>query len=326
MRFGTFQYSMTIDGYIISIAEQDDRFDLRINSQPFSLLYLNEKTKSNFKQEGGIKSNYGNEIDEPNSNSYIPHKIEPNYPKKIEPKPKKPADNGEFKSGFEQFDYKPAKPVAQHAKPYTTAAPRPVSYEWRTENPHVPPAYMPAPAKNEFSWDNPSDFQFEDPQHTMSAPVAKKPEKPGIFNQPKAAAPAPVQQAPPPPPPKKEEPKPIIDFLDSGPAQSNALPDDLFEGNNDFIKMPELKPKETTKPEVTSPAKTEVKKDNSGILGLDFDGPPTKPQQAIPDNKPTQNLPNLFADLSMDPKKSPDSMQPRPQDPTAYFLLARNLE
>ena len=51
-RFGSFQYSIPIDSHMISINEQDERFDLRVDNQPFSHLYLSEKSKSSFKYEG----------------------------------------------------------------------------------------------------------------------------------------------------------------------------------------------------------------------------------------------------------------------------------
>ena len=41
---------------MISIVEQNDRFDLRIDNQSFSNLYLEEKTKQSFKREDDIQA------------------------------------------------------------------------------------------------------------------------------------------------------------------------------------------------------------------------------------------------------------------------------
>lgn len=54
MRFSPLSFSTSIGENMISIVEQNDRFDLRIDNQSFSNLYLEEKTKANFKRDDDL--------------------------------------------------------------------------------------------------------------------------------------------------------------------------------------------------------------------------------------------------------------------------------
>ena len=47
----SFQYSMPLGEHMINIVEQNDRYDLRIDNQSFSHLYLAEKTRQAFKSD-----------------------------------------------------------------------------------------------------------------------------------------------------------------------------------------------------------------------------------------------------------------------------------
>eukprot|EP01022_Parablepharisma_sp_SALTPOND_P024488 TRINITY_DN5429_c0_g1_i1.p4 TRINITY_DN5429_c0_g1~~TRINITY_DN5429_c0_g1_i1.p4 ORF type:complete len:278 (-),score=34.48 TRINITY_DN5429_c0_g1_i1:1023-1856(-) len=53
-RFTPLNFSKTFGSHVISIVEQNDRYDLRIDNQSFSHLYLEEKTKQNFKREAEV--------------------------------------------------------------------------------------------------------------------------------------------------------------------------------------------------------------------------------------------------------------------------------
>eukprot|EP00826_Nyctotherus_ovalis_P037240 TRINITY_DN3384_c0_g1_i8.p1 TRINITY_DN3384_c0_g1~~TRINITY_DN3384_c0_g1_i8.p1 ORF type:complete len:492 (+),score=102.93 TRINITY_DN3384_c0_g1_i8:2-1477(+) len=207
---------------MISILELEDRFDFRIDNQPFSMLYLSEKTKKNFRHEG-----YSSKYDEP--------AYEPKPKVHAPPQPKK-KDNFEFDTGFGQFDYRPSRdslPKTQKPKP----EPEFVSTPWETEIESERKAPPPPPPKREdFDWNGPSKFQFDDPSNSPA--YAQQPPNPAPRPQPQMQPPpqsrpqAPPQMPPqqytqaPPPPPVKEEPKPIIDFLSMD--QPNDTSDDFF--------------------------------------------------------------------------------------------------
>ncbi len=55
MRFTPLNFSHTMGTHLVSIVEQNDRYDLRIDNQSFSNLYLEEKTKQNFKREDDVR-------------------------------------------------------------------------------------------------------------------------------------------------------------------------------------------------------------------------------------------------------------------------------
>jgi len=54
---------------MLNIVEQGDRFDLRIDNQPFSNLYLAEKNKTSFKHED--EGFHAELVDKPASYQYI---------------------------------------------------------------------------------------------------------------------------------------------------------------------------------------------------------------------------------------------------------------
>jgi len=136
------------------------------------------------------------------------------------------------------FDYKPqggeyatsahaAKPREAHKGP-SGIHHEPANkgnFEWKPSH-HAEPE---AP-KEEFSWDKPANFEFNEPARS-SEPSGKRPQKPAIFAQQPQSTTQTRASAPPPAEKKevKKQPAPaMIDLLtDSGP--QSALPADLFE-------------------------------------------------------------------------------------------------
>ena len=211
MRFGSFHHSMPIDNHMITIIELDDRYDLRIDNQPFSMLYLSKKTQENFKQESNTKKyekdhNYESK---PKPSAYVP-----SQPKK--------KDNFEFDTGFGMFEYKSShEPLQKSREQKSKHEPEFVTTPWEMEAESEYKA--PPPKKENYDWNEPAKFQFED--STSSIP----------YKAPTHVQPAPVSQqsvsrAPPPqsliqqPPPVQEHP--LMDLLDSN--QPSDLSDDLF--------------------------------------------------------------------------------------------------
>jgi hypothetical protein len=224
MRFGNFHHSMPIGNHMISIIELEDRYDFRIDNQPFSMLYMSEKTKANFRKEG--EDGYDNYNPKPYSQSYTQSYSHP------QPKPKK-RDNLEFDTGFEMFDYKPSHDSS--SKPYTSKPKKPIDTHWN-DNSDPLPEYTeykapPPEPKEDFNWDKPTSFQFEENNAPAPAPApAPAQSNPPPYTQPARAPQAPAPLQPPPqismPAPVQEPPKPIIDLLDTD--QQDELPDDLF--------------------------------------------------------------------------------------------------
>ncbi len=320
MRFGAFQHTLMIDEHTLTIVEQGDRYDLRIDSQPFSLLYLSERNKSSFKPEGTGYSDMYPKPSYPGAGHSYPaepghHSVSMGYPSKKPAAPKK--DPLEFNTGFDQFDYKPSPEYRPQQKMWKPApAEQPASYEWRQEpeirqyNKSASMAPQVSAAQEDFSWDKPSGFEFEEGAASRKPATAARP---GIFApppasaarapaQPAMAAPAPVaapvkREQPPKVEVKKEEPKPIIDFLDSGP--QNTLPPDLFEGESNEPKIsPVIKPKEDVKP--AAPAAVE------GFFGTETTAPPlvsAAPLTPVEEKKaPAMDMAG-FIDLKPEPKK-----------------------
>jgi hypothetical protein len=256
MRFGNFHHSMPIDNHMISIIELDDRYDFRIDNQPFSMLYLSEKTKKNFKQESYTKK-YEKSYDyesKPKPSTYAP----------AQPKKK---DNFEFDTGFGMFEYKPSRESVQKSH-VQRSNPKPefVSTPWEME---AESEYKAPPLKKEnYDWNEPARFQFEDstqnqaPAYTQPAPAPQ----PRIVRPP-----PPVQQ----PPPVQEQP--LMDLLDSG--QSNELSDDLFTDGIGIVPLTNQykQPEMINFPQQTMQTAQPVQ---SSIDALDFSAPPPTSYQA----------------------------------------------
>lgn len=310
MRFGNFHHSMPIDNHMISIIEMEDRFDFRIDNQPFSLLYLSERNKSSFKREGYSSSTeeYGGYRAEPYRAE--PSRSEPKPPSYTSSQPKK-KDALEFDTGFGMYEYKGAqesqsKSYARKSKPEKP----PANMQWN-DTPDPSTEYKAPPEPNrEYNWDGPSNFQFDESNAQAPPPPPTTAAAP-VYNQ-RASVPQPRSQMPPPVqtrPPVKEQPKPIIDFLDT--EQPNALPDDLFSNGLGLVPT------------------TGQQYKQAGIL--DFPQPtaaPTMPQPAMntaapagPSNQYTQ--PSTYPTAPSNPYGSPP-MNPAPNPSPSYAPQPEN--
>lgn len=277
MRFGNFHHSMPIDNHMISIMELEDRFDFRIDNQPFSMLYLAEKTKKNFKQEG-----YTKEYEEPYN-----HKPKPAAPRYSEPQTKK-KDNFEFDTGFGAFDYKPSRESLKKSQPQRSK-PQPefVSTPWvmEAENEHKSsPPQPPQPKKEDFNWDAPTNFQFDGsnapiqnraPRQSQPAPrppaPAQVPPRPPVYNQP-PFAPSVRQPA--------QQSRPVIDLLSTD--QPNDLADDLFADGIGVVPLGTQSKQPTL---IDFPQQTTMQTAPVGgqpaVNGLDFTAPRPAPQPTM---------------------------------------------
>lgn len=271
MRFGNFHHSMPIDNHMISIIELEDRFDFRIDNQPFSMLYLAEKTKKNFKQEEYPKK-YKESYD------YEPKPAAPRY---SEPQPKK-KDNFEFDTGFSAFDYKPTRESLQKSQPQRSRPePEFVSTPWVMEQENdykPPPAQPPQPKKEDFNWDAPTNFQFDGSNAPVQnrAPPQSQPSPAPRQPAPVTAPPAQVYTQPPPPPPVKQEPRPVIDFLDTD--QPNDLADDLFADGIGVVPLGTQYKQPTLIDFPQQAAMQTAPVGQPAIGGLDFAAPQPGPQ------------------------------------------------
>eukprot|EP00826_Nyctotherus_ovalis_P003014 TRINITY_DN10603_c0_g1_i3.p1 TRINITY_DN10603_c0_g1~~TRINITY_DN10603_c0_g1_i3.p1 ORF type:complete len:357 (-),score=58.06 TRINITY_DN10603_c0_g1_i3:501-1571(-) len=221
MRFGSFHHTMPIDNHMITIVELEDRYDFRIDNQPFSMLYLSERNKRNFKQE-----NYSKKYED----VYCEPELKPrekNYTAQTR------KDELEFNTGFGQFDYRPSRESLLNSRAHQSKPePEFVTGKWdmRAED----ECRASANRQENYDWDGPSNFQIDGSSvparsstHAYSQPTAVQP-RPQMYTQ----------------PPIKEQPKPIIDFLDTD--QPSNLPDDFFSGGLNAIppasqhKQPEI--------------------------------------------------------------------------------------
>lgn len=218
MRFGNFRHSISLDNHMLSIVELDDRFDLRIDNQPFSLLQDSSKRKKENYKSDGYKdlNNYrgGREYD------YKP----PTHPA---PRPKPKKEGFEFDTGFGKYEYN-ASSEAQRRE-YRTCASANIGIandQWHDNTEPIPNYNEPNPKKEEYNWDQPANFQLEESKsHTQITPACcNKPKQPIRSSQITHTEPV------------KEEPKPLIDFLDMD--QHNTEPDDLFANGLNFGPAP----------------------------------------------------------------------------------------
>ncbi len=223
---------------MLNISEQGDRYELRIDNQPFSHLYLAERSRSSFKHEGVSEGYSGGDVqadleqprfDYPSQAAEDPYRPKPAYATSYQQHTKhvasKPKDPLEFDNGFGMFEYKSTKPAPSQSRPmpatsYKKSAaramakpqPQPETQEWQAaEQPAVEePAPAPEPEKpGDFNWDAPAQFQFEDSGRASDPPqpAADRRPKPGIFaGKTAAATKAPRVSAP--PPRRQPAPKP----------------------------------------------------------------------------------------------------------------------
>lgn len=69
MMFDELNHSIPMGGHMITIEEELDQVNFKIDEEPFALLYLREKNKSNFKHEGTANENKEDELQKPKNNS-----------------------------------------------------------------------------------------------------------------------------------------------------------------------------------------------------------------------------------------------------------------
>jgi len=141
LRFGNFHHTMTIDKHMISIIEIEDRYDFRINNQPFAALYFSGQDKKHSKPKTYSKKH---EDDHEKREKKVTYE---------EPKIRKVNTNVEFDTGFGKFDYKPTREsLKKHYTQRTKPEPEFITGPWEDKTP-----------QETFNWNTPSNFQLNEP-------------------------------------------------------------------------------------------------------------------------------------------------------------------